>query len=81
MALFYATSSDGRRFTTRQQIPTEGVPRHSQIAVGADGAVTVVWDEQVNGGAGSSSRRGHSTTRAESGLHENRSRMAPAVTP
>ena len=49
MALFYATSSDGRRFTKRQQIPTEGVPRHSQIAIGADGAITVAWDEQVNG--------------------------------
>jgi hypothetical protein len=49
MALFYATSSDGQRFTKRQQIPTEGVPRHSQIAVAPDGAVTVVWDEQVNG--------------------------------
>jgi hypothetical protein len=49
MALFYATSTDGRRFTKRQQIPTEGVPRHSQIAVGTDGAITVVWDEQVNG--------------------------------
>jgi hypothetical protein len=49
MALFYATSSDGRRFTARQQIPTEGVPRHSQIAIGSDGAITVVWDEQVNG--------------------------------
>jgi hypothetical protein len=49
MALFYASSSDGRRFTKRQQIPTEGVPRHAQIAVGPGGAITVVWDEQVNG--------------------------------
>jgi hypothetical protein len=49
MALFYATSTDGQRFTKRQQIPTEGVPRHAQIAVGPAGAITVVWDEQVSG--------------------------------
>jgi hypothetical protein len=49
MALFYATSKDGQRFTTRQQIPTEGVPRHPQIAIGPAGTITVVWDEQLKG--------------------------------
>ena len=37
MALFYARSSDGQRFTKRQQIPTEGVPRHAQVAIGPQG--------------------------------------------
>jgi hypothetical protein len=49
LALFYATSQDGRRFTARQQIPTDGVPRHPQIALGKDGAPIVVWDEQARG--------------------------------
>jgi hypothetical protein len=49
LALFYATSTDGRRFSARQQIPTEGFPRHPQIAVDARGAITVAWDEQAPG--------------------------------
>src|SRR4029077_1079507 len=48
-ALFYATSEDGRRFTARQQIPTEGVPRHPQIVVEARGLIRVAWDEQSAG--------------------------------
>jgi hypothetical protein len=42
-------SSDGRRFTPRQRIPTEGFPRHPQIAVSGDGALVVTWDEQASG--------------------------------
>ena len=49
LALFYASSHDGRQFTKRQQLPTEGVPRHPQIAVGSDGELMVVWDEQLSG--------------------------------
>jgi hypothetical protein len=49
LALFYATSRDGQRFTKRQQIPTEGVPRHPQIALGPTGTITVAWDEQLKG--------------------------------
>ena len=37
LALFYAASKDGQHFTKRQQIPTEGVARHPQIAVGLVG--------------------------------------------
>ncbi len=48
LALFYATSTDGRRFTAKQRIPSEGVPRHPQLALGARG-VLVTWDEQANG--------------------------------
>lgn len=50
LALFYAVSGDGRRFTRRQQIPTEGVPRHPQLAIGPGGMLTVAWDEQVDAG-------------------------------
>jgi hypothetical protein len=49
LALFYSTSRDGQRFTTRQQIPTEGVPRHAQIALGPGATINVAWDEQING--------------------------------
>ncbi len=49
LALFYATSPDGRSFTARQQIPTEGVPRHPQIALGDKGELIVAWDEQARG--------------------------------
>lgn len=46
MALFYATSTDGRSFTERERIPTEGFPRHPQVALGASGDLVVAWDEQ-----------------------------------
>ena len=49
LALFYASSRDGRQFTKRQQLPTEGVPRHPQIAVGSGDELMVVWDEQLSG--------------------------------
>jgi len=49
LALFYAMSRDGQRFTRRQRIPTEGVPRHPQIAVGPAARITVAWDEQLTG--------------------------------
>jgi hypothetical protein len=46
MALFYAMSLDGRRFTPRQRIPTEGFPRHPQVALGKRDEIVVAWDEQ-----------------------------------
>jgi hypothetical protein len=49
IALFYAMSADGVRFTPRKRIPTEGMPHHPQIAIGADGSLTVAWDEGANG--------------------------------
>ena len=49
LALFYATSKDGQRFTRRQRIPTDGVPRHPQIALEPNGTITVAWDEQLKG--------------------------------
>jgi hypothetical protein len=49
LALFYAMSRDGRHFTARQRVPTEGVPRHPQIALGSRGEIVVAWDEQASG--------------------------------
>jgi hypothetical protein len=48
LALFYATSLDGKRFTARQRIPTEGVPRHPQMIVAPNGLI-IAWDEQAKG--------------------------------
>jgi hypothetical protein len=49
LGLFYSTSSDGRRFSPRRQILTEGLPRHPQVAVGTDGRLMAAWDEEANG--------------------------------
>jgi hypothetical protein len=49
IALFYAISVDGRQFTARQRVPTEGTPHHPRIAIGADGALTIAWDELAKG--------------------------------
>lgn len=49
LALFYATSGDGRRFSAREQVPTEGVPRHAQVAIDRSGQVVLGWDEQAPG--------------------------------
>ena len=50
-ALFYATTRDGRQFTTRVRVPTLGSPKpmHPQIALGPDGRVVVAWDELWQG--------------------------------
>ncbi|MEP6592642.1 MAG: sialidase family protein [Acidobacteriota bacterium] len=50
LALFYATSKDGLHFTRRQRLSTEGVARHAQMALGANGEIVVAWDEQLPGG-------------------------------
>jgi hypothetical protein len=49
VALFYATTRDGRSFTPRLQLPTEGEPHHPQIVIAGNGAAVVVWDELRNG--------------------------------
>jgi hypothetical protein len=50
IALFYAASNDGARFTARERIPTQGMPHHPQIAIGADDLPAIVWDEGAEGG-------------------------------
>jgi hypothetical protein len=47
--IFYARSSDGRRFTARRKVPTEGTPHHPQLAVRRDGSIALAWDELANG--------------------------------
>jgi hypothetical protein len=48
-ALFYATSTDGKTFSSRQRIPTHGMPHHPQIAIGSGGAPVIAWDEAEGG--------------------------------
>jgi hypothetical protein len=50
LALFHAATTDGHRFSTRQRLPTRGIPRHPQLAVKPDGALVIAWDEQLEGG-------------------------------
>jgi hypothetical protein len=64
MALFYAMSADGRRFTPRQRIPTDGMPHHPRfarvvlaeravypvVAATSDGTV-VAWTSAAAGGS------------------------------
>jgi hypothetical protein len=47
LALFYAMSADGRTFTPRARIPTQGVARHPQVALGSRDELFIVWDEQA----------------------------------
>jgi hypothetical protein len=49
IALFYAMSTDGKSFTARERIPTEGLAHHPRLVVGADGSMTVAWDEAAGG--------------------------------
>jgi hypothetical protein len=49
IAIFYATSADGRTFTPRVRVPTSDVAHHPQIAIAPDGAPTIVWDESGGG--------------------------------
>ena len=49
LAIFFATSRDGRTFTPREPLPTEGVAHHPQIAVEQDGSMAVAWDEMRDG--------------------------------
>jgi hypothetical protein len=49
LALFHAVTRDGRTFSSRTRVPTEGTPRHPQIVSTAGGPATA-WDEEVDGG-------------------------------
>ena len=49
LALFYASSANGREFTPRQQLPVEGFAGHPQLAVAPGGQLVVAWDEHVAG--------------------------------
>ena len=45
IAVFYASTRDGKSFTARRQLATEGVAHHPQIVIGVDGMPVIVWDE------------------------------------
>ena len=49
MQLFFASTRDGKRFTTRVPMPTEGVPRHAQVTALPNGSIVATWDEAANG--------------------------------
>jgi len=48
IGLFYARSLDGRTFSSRLRIPTEGLPHHPQIQV-VGGDLVFAWDELKDG--------------------------------
>jgi hypothetical protein len=50
LALFYASSRDGRTFSPRVRIPTTGPAYHVEIALSAGGTLTIAWDEAVKSG-------------------------------
>jgi hypothetical protein len=49
LALFYSSTTDGRRFSRRQAIPISGVPRHPQLVMNKRAVLLIAWDEQANG--------------------------------
>lgn len=48
-ALFHASSSDGRSFSTRDRLPTSGQANHPQLSIDSRGQLAVTWDESGNG--------------------------------
>ena len=48
-ALFYATTRDGRAFSPRRRLPTEGQANHPQLAIDTAGSLVVSWDESGSG--------------------------------
>ncbi|HUR34119.1 MAG TPA: sialidase family protein [Vicinamibacterales bacterium] len=47
--LFHAMTTDGRTFTTRERIPTQGQANHPQLSIDAGGTLAVMWDESGSG--------------------------------
>jgi len=50
LALFYATSLDGRTFSDRVRLPTTGAAYHPQMTLTRGGTLLVAWDEAGQGG-------------------------------
>ena len=48
-ALFHAMTRDGRTFTPRERIPSEGQANHPQLSIDGSGTLAVVWDESGSG--------------------------------
>jgi hypothetical protein len=49
IALFQATSRDGKSFSPRVRVPTEGLPHHPQVALASNGSLALAWDELLGG--------------------------------
>jgi hypothetical protein len=49
IGIFYASTTDGSRFGRREAIPTEGIPHHPRVVIGADGQLVSSWDESGAG--------------------------------
>jgi len=48
-ALFHAVTRDGRSFSPRVRLPSNGQANHPQMIVAGDGALVVAWDESGGG--------------------------------
>ena len=48
-ALFHAMTTDGRTFTPRERIPTQGQANHPQLTIDSAGMLGLVWDESGTG--------------------------------
>ncbi len=48
-ALFHAVTRDGRSFSPRVRLPSNGQANHPQMIVSGDGALVVAWDETGGG--------------------------------
>jgi hypothetical protein len=49
IALFYAMSRDGKTFTPRERVSTQGTPHHPQLVVDRNGRLSLTWDELEGG--------------------------------
>jgi hypothetical protein len=49
IGLFHATSRDGKSFSARVRVPTEGLPHHPQLAIAPNGSLALTWDELIGG--------------------------------
>jgi hypothetical protein len=49
LALFHASTKDGRTFTARSPLPVSGAAYHPRLVTMADGSLLAAWDEVVNG--------------------------------
>lgn len=48
-ALFHAATADGRSFSARDRLPTNGQANHPQLSIDTRGQLAVTWDESGNG--------------------------------
>ena len=50
LALYHATSRDGRAFTARTRVPSAPGASHVQLAATENGGMLLAWDEPADGG-------------------------------